>query len=44
VPAIAQHIDGVVTLCAIGCAALAATAFIWYVFWGYKSAGQAGGR
>src|SRR5262245_48538393 len=44
VPAIAQHIDGIVTLCAIGCAALAATAFIWYMFWGYKSAGQAGGR
>jgi hypothetical protein len=44
VPAIAQHIDGVVTLCALGCAALAATAFIWYMFWGYKSAGQAGGR
>ena len=44
VPAIAQHIDGVVTLCAIGCAARAATAFIWYMFWGYKSAGQAGGR
>jgi len=44
VPAIAQHINGVVTLCALGCAALAAAAFIWYMFWGYKSTGPGGGR
>jgi hypothetical protein len=44
VSAIAHHIDGVVTLCAIACAALAAAAFVWYMLWGYKSAGQAGGK
>jgi hypothetical protein len=44
VSAIAHHVDGVVTLCAIACAALAAAAFIWYMFWGYKSTGQVGGR
>ena len=44
VPAIAHHAAGVVTWCAIACAALAATAFIWYMLWGYKSAGQTGGN
>jgi hypothetical protein len=43
VPAIAHHVDGVVTLCAVACAALAAVAFVWYMLWGYKSTGQAGG-
>jgi len=32
-----------VTLFAIACAALAAAAFVWYMFWGYKS-GQTGGN
>src|SRR5215831_10816126 len=44
VPAIAHPLDGVVTLCAIACAALAAAAFVWYMLWGYKSAGQADGN
>ena len=43
VSAFAHHVDGIVTLCAIVCAALAATAFVWYMLWGYKSTGQAGG-
>ncbi len=44
VSALAHHVDGVVTLLAIACAVLAATAFVWYMFWGYKSTGQAGGN
>jgi len=44
VSAIAHHVDGVVTLCAAACAALAAAAFVWYMIWGYKSTGQAGGN
>ena len=43
-PAIAHHVHGVVTLCAIACAALAAVAFIWYMLWGYKSTARAGGN
>jgi hypothetical protein len=35
--AIAMHIRGVTTMFVIGLAALAAAAFIWYMFWGYKS-------
>jgi hypothetical protein len=42
--AIAHHLDGVVTLGALSCAALAAAAFVWYMLWGYKSAGQADGN
>ena len=42
--AIAHHVDGVVALCALACAVLAAAAFVWYMLWGYKSAGQAGGN
>ena len=42
--ALAHHIDGAVTLFAITCAALAAAAFVWYMLWGYKSTGQAGGN
>jgi hypothetical protein len=44
VSALAHHVDGVVTLCAIACAGLAAIAFIWYMLWGYKSTGQADGN
>jgi len=44
VSALAHHVDGVVTLCAIACAALAAAALIWYMLWGYKSTGPAGGN
>jgi hypothetical protein len=33
VAAIAHHVDGVVTLCALSCAALAAAAFVWYMLW-----------
>lgn len=44
VSALAHHVDGAVTLLAIACAALAAAAFIWYMLWGYKSTGQAGGN
>jgi hypothetical protein len=40
--AIANHAHRVVTLCVIGCAAMAVIAFIWYMFWGYKVNGQGG--
>jgi hypothetical protein len=42
ITSIASHIHGIVTLCVIGLAALAAAAFIWYMFWGYKTNGRAG--
>jgi hypothetical protein len=41
--AVANHARGVMTLCVIGSAALAAIAFTWYMFWGYKVHGQAAG-
>jgi hypothetical protein len=44
VSALAHHVDGAVTLFAIACGALAATAFVWYMFWGYKSTGRPGGN
>jgi hypothetical protein len=44
VSAIAHHGDGVVTVCAAACAALAAAAFVWYMLWGYKSTRRAGGN
>jgi hypothetical protein len=44
VSALAHHVAGAVTLFAIACGALAAAAFVWYMFWGYKSTGQAGGN
>ena len=44
VAAIAHHVDGVVTLCALSCAALAAAAFVWYMLWGYKRTGQVDGN
>jgi hypothetical protein len=37
ISSIASHIRGIATVCVIGLAALAAAAFIWYMFWGYKS-------
>jgi hypothetical protein len=37
ITSLASHIRGIATLCVIGLAALAAAAFIWYMFWGYKS-------
>jgi len=44
VSALAHHVDGIVTLSALACAALAAAAFIWYMLWGYRSTAQAGGN
>ena len=44
VSALAHHVDGIVTLSALACAALAAAAFVWYMLWGYKSTAQAGGN
>jgi hypothetical protein len=44
VSALAHHVAGAVTLFAIACGALAAAAFVWYMFWGYKSTRQAGGN
>ena len=38
----ATHIRGIATLCVLGCAALAAAAFIWYMLWGYKATRLAG--
>ena len=41
--AFAHHVQGAVTMGVAACAALAAIAFIWYMFWGYKANGQASG-
>jgi hypothetical protein len=41
--AFAHHVQGAVTMGVAACAALAAIAFIWYMFWGYKANGQARG-
>jgi hypothetical protein len=41
ISSIASHIRGIAALCVLGCAALAAAAFIWYMFWGYKTNGLA---
>ena len=41
--AFARHVQGAVTIGVAACAALAAIAFIWYMFWGYKANGQARG-
>ena len=41
--AVAHHAQGAVTLGVAACAGLAALAFIWYMVWGYKANGQAGG-
>ena len=38
--AIADHIRGIGGLCVLACAALAVIAFVWYMFWGYKTNGQ----
>ena len=35
--AVANHADGVVTWGVAACAMLAAVAFVWYMFWGYKA-------
>jgi hypothetical protein len=40
IAAVAHHAAGAVTLSVAACAALAVTAFIWYIFWGYKTRGQ----
>jgi len=42
--AIADHARGAVTLTVAACAALAVITFLWYIFWGYKTNGQAGGN
>jgi hypothetical protein len=42
VPALAAHIRPVETVCVLACGALAAIAFVWYMFWGYKTNGRAG--
>jgi hypothetical protein len=41
--AVAHHAQPVVTLGFAACAALAVAAFAWYLLWGYKTNGQAGG-
>ena len=41
--AFAHHAQPVVTLSVAACAALAVAAFTWYLLWGYKTNGQAGG-
>jgi hypothetical protein len=40
--AVAAHIRGILTPCVLACGALAVAAFIWYIFWGYKTNGQMG--
>jgi hypothetical protein len=42
-PAVAHHAKGVVTVSIGAVAALAALAFIWYMFWGYKTNAPAEG-
>lgn len=37
VAAVAEHARGAVTVSVAACAAVAAIAFIWYMFWGYKA-------
>ncbi len=44
ISAIASHAHEIVTLSVIACSALAAIAFVWYMFWGYKKQGQAESR
>jgi len=39
---VAAHIRGIMGLCVLACGALAVAAFIWYIFWGYKTNGQTG--
>ena len=41
--AFAHHVQGAVTIGVAACGALAAIAFIWYMFWGYKAPGQTRG-
>ena len=41
--AVAHHAQPVVTLSFAACAVLAVVAFVWYLLWGYKTNGQAGG-
>ena len=41
-PAFASHVHALVTLCVGICAALAVSAFIWYMSWGYKANGRLG--
>jgi hypothetical protein len=41
--AVASHAAGVVTVGAAACAALFVAAFIWYMFWGYRSPGRPAG-
>src|SRR5215467_5965335 len=42
ISAIANDAHGVVTWGAAACAALAAAAFVWYMFWGYKANSRLG--
>ena len=39
-PAIASHVQRVMTLGVIACTALAAIAFVWYMLWGYRLNGN----
>src|SRR5262245_22005127 len=39
-PAIATHVQRVMTLGVGACAALAVIAFVWYMFWGYRLNGE----
>jgi hypothetical protein len=43
-PAIASHAAPIVAWSAAACAALAAVAFVWYMFWGYKARQRTGGK
>jgi hypothetical protein len=42
--AVAHHAHTTVTLTVAACAALAMITFFWYIFWGYKTNGRAGGH
>jgi len=39
--ALAHHVQGVVSLSVVACAALAVIALIWYLVWGYRMPGSA---
>ena len=40
IPAIANHVRVIGTVCVAACAVLAVIAFVWYMFWGYKINGR----
>jgi hypothetical protein len=44
IAAVASHVRGIGTIFVFAIGALAVTVFIWYLLWGYNTAGRAGHR